>query len=484
MKLPIRALAVSSIPAWLALVSSCAMWGEEGAKPPPAAAPPAAASATTQLPPVAVATAPMATPTAPPSDASGGVVRMRGSNTVGASLAPRLALAFLQHSGASDAAMHERKEENHVTVSGTLGGKPVSFEIDSPGSKVAFECLADHSCDIGMSSRPIQLEEVTQLAGLGDMTSPAAEHVIALDGIAIVVNRANRVNKLTVQQIANLFEGKTKTWAPIEGAGGEVHLYIRDKKSGTYDTFLQFVTHGRDLPADRARVTDNEGISAGVAGDEGAIGFVGLAYVGANKAVAVQDGDATALAPTPFSVATEDYPFSRRLYLYTPPASLAPLAAGFVDFALSDDGQKVVAQTGFVGLNVTASEERAAGRAPDGYTKATTGAHRLSFNLRFKTNTTALDGKATQDLDRVVRYIKATTNESHAIELLGFADNQGDEAHNVELSEHRAKTVAEELAKRGVVAQVVTGFGSARPIAPNDTPEGRNKNRRVEVWLK
>jgi phosphate transport system substrate-binding protein len=409
---------------------------------------------------------------------------MRGSNTVGASLAPRLALAFLQRSGATDAAAQERKEENHVTVSGTVAGKPVVFEIDSPGSKVAFQCLADHSCDIGMSSRPIQLEEVTQLAGLGDMTSAAAEHVIGLDGIAIVVNRANRINKLTVQQIASLFEGKAKAWSQVQGGPGDVHLFIRDKKSGTYDTFVQFVTRGRDLPAEHARVTDNEGISAGVAGDEGAIGFVGLAYVGANKPLAVQDGDATPLAPTPFSIATEDYPFSRRLYFYTPPSALSPLASRFVDFSLSDEGQKIVAQTGFVGLNVTASDAPAQGRAPDGYSKATTGAHRLSFNLRFKTNTTTLDGKAAQDLDRVVRYIKATTNESHAIELLGFADNQGDEGHNLDLSKLRAKTVAEELAKRGVVAQVVTGFGSARPIAPNDSPDGRNKNRRVEVWLK
>jgi phosphate transport system substrate-binding protein len=89
-----------------------------------------------------------------------------------------------------------------------------------------------------------------------------------------------------------------------------------------------------------------------------------------------------------------------------------------------------------------------------------------------------------RDLDRAVRYIRATAGESHAIALFGFADNQGDEGHNVDLSKQRAKTVADELAKRGLAPQVVDGFGSARPIAPNDTPEGRNRNRRVEVWLR
>jgi len=420
------------------------------------------------------------------SDASH--IRMRGSNTVGgapAMLAPKLAQAFLQHEGASDATIHdEKKDENHITVTGTLDGKTVTFEIDSPGSKVAFECLGDASCDVGMASRPIQLEEANKLSSLGDLTAPAAEHVIGLDGVAVIVNRANTVNKLTMAQIDGLFEGKITSWSQVGGTGGDVHPYIRDKKSGTYDTFVQFVTHGRDLPTDRAKVDDSDGIAAGVARDEGGIGFVGLPYVGATKAVAVQDGEALPLSPTPFTVATEDYPLSRRLYFYTVPGRVPPLASKFIDFALSDDGQKVVAQTGFVSLGVTTGDSAPPANAPDGYSKGVAGARRLSFNLRFRTGTARLDGKATADLDRLVRYIRATTNGSRALELFGFADNQGDEGRNVELSKQRAKSIADELSKRGVVATTVDGFGSALPIAPNDTPEGRNKNRRVEVWMK
>ena len=457
-------------------LASCAYW-QEGT-PSNNAASPAGTGGDAKAPVTSIAA---------PSDGATHI-RLRGSNTVGgapAMLAPKLAQAFLQRQGASDAAIHdEQKDQNHITVTGTLDGKPVTFDIDAPGSKVAFECLSDASCDVGMSSRPIQLEEANKLSSLGDMTSPAAEHVIGMDGVAIIVNRVNTVNKLTIAQIDGLFEGKITNWSQVGGPPGDVHPYIRDKKSGTYDTFVQFVTHGRDLPTDRAKVADSDDIAAGVAKDEGGIGFVGLPYVGSTKALSVQDGEAVPLAPTPFTVATEDYPFSRRLYLYTAPGRVSPLASKFVDFALSDDGQKVVAQTGFVGLNVMTGDSTAPGSAPGGYTKGVAGARRLSFNLRFRTGTASLDGKAAQDLERLVRYLRATTNLTQKLELFGFADNQGDEGRNMELSKQRAKGVADELAKRGVVAQSVDGFGSALPIAPNDTPEGRNRNRRVEVWLR
>jgi phosphate transport system substrate-binding protein len=413
------------------------------------------------------------------------VVRLRGSNTIGASLAPKLAVAFLTHLGATDAAVNEdQKSQEHVTVTGTVSGQPVTFTIDSPGSKVAFACLGDSSCDIGMASRPIAVEEAAKLSSLGDMASPDCEHVIALDGIAVIVNRANRVNKLTVAQIDALFEGKTTNWSQAGGAPAEVHPFIRDKQSGTYDAFIQLVNGGRDLPTDRAKVLDNAGIADAVAKDEGGVGFVGLAYVKDTKPVAVQDGDAAPLAPTPFAVATEDYAFSRRLYFYTPAAGVSPMASRFVNYALSDDGQKEVARAGFVGLNLSASIPAIPAGAPKTYSNLVKGGRRLSFNFRFRQGTTALDGRGLADLERMARYIKATSSEVHDIALLGFADSQGSESHNVDLSKQRAKSVADMLAKHGLSASITEGFGSALPTAPNDSADGRNKNRRVEVWLK
>ena len=428
------------------------------------------------------------TPPAPLPALQGTVIRVRGSTTVGLSLAPKLALAYLAQAGASDAKLDEsEKSHARVLASGHVNGQQVTFVIETPGSGAAFQCLKDHSCDVGMSSRPISAEEVSSLASLGDMTAPSNEHIVAMDGIAIIVNRANRVTKLTMSQIGGIFSGSITRWAQVDGSGGDIHRFIRDKKSGTYETFAQFALHGRDLATNGATVQeDNQALSAAVAKDESGIGFVGLPYVNACKAVAVQDGDAAPLAPSTFSVATEDYAFSRRLYLYTAEHIQQQQAAQFVDYALSDAGQKIVGDTGFVPLSVDASTPpNLPGNAPPDYVKAIQNARRLSFDFRFRTGTSVLDGKATADIERLGRYLKANTTKPDIIVLFGFADNHGPEAENLELSRQRARAVADELRQRsGINPSSSEGFGSVLPVAPNDTEEGRKKNRRVEVWLR
>jgi phosphate transport system substrate-binding protein len=89
-----------------------------------------------------------------------------------------------------------------------------------------------------------------------------------------------------------------------------------------------------------------------------------------------------------------------------------------------------------------------------------------------------------RDLDRVVGYLAMPPNRARRLLLLGFADNQGAESANEGISRLRAEAVARVLKQRGVVPAATEGFGSALPIAPNTTPEGREKNRRVEVWVR
>jgi phosphate transport system substrate-binding protein len=455
------------------LLAGCAYWSE--AKTSPGAKNAKSAPATTASEPEAPS----------PSGPVGETVRLRGSSTVGTDLAPKLAAAFLSANGAPDVTTRlGSKNQNRIVVSGTLRGRVVTFEIEYPGSDAAFECLRTGTCDVGMASRPIQTDEIEKLKELGDMTSPACEHVLAMDGIAVIVNRSNRLTKLSVAQIAGIFGGELKTWDRVGGSPKEVHVVTRDKVSGTYDTFVQFAMAGRDV-TDRATVVDDsEAVAAQVAKDEAAIGFVGLPYVAGAKALAVQDGNATALVPTPFTVGTEDYAFSRRLFLYTAEKPKSALAAQFVDYALSDAGQGVVPQTGFVSLNVQLGTTAVPAEAPEGYAKATSGAQRLSFNFRFRGNTARLDPKSVKDLDRMARFIKVTSSNARSVTLLGFSDDQGSEQKNVEVSRQRASTIADQLRGRGIEAERVEGFGSALRLAPNEKDSGRAKNRRVEVWLR
>jgi len=257
----------------------------------------------------------------------------------------------------------------------------------------------------------------------------------------------------------------------------------RDDKSGTYDTFKSLLLGKRQLVASAVRIEDSRELSDRVAGDPNAIGFIGLPYIRSAKAVAVWETGTAPLMPNRQTVATEDYLLSRRLFFYTA-ALPSPLARTFVEFALGSDGQDIVAQNGFVELNVKAESAAASANSTPEYRRTIAGAQRLSLNFRFRTGASELDNRALVDLDRVAGFLSSPGRTRGGIVLCGFADSVGTSDTNRALSLNRANVVADEFRRRGIVPVNVSGFGAANPVASNGTEEGRQKNRRVEVWLR
>jgi len=411
------------------------------------------------------------------------ILRLSGSNTIGESLAPALAQEFLKQQGATDVKTIPGGRDDEVFVRGVLPGDraPKAIQIHAHGSVTAFEDLANGQADIGMASRKIKSEEAAQLASLGDMASAECEHIVGLDGIAVIVNRANPVRTLSKEQIAQIFEGTIGNWLQVGGTDSPIHMYARDDKSGTYDTFRSLVLGDSPLAPSAKRVEDSRKLSNSIAQDPNGIGFIGLAYVQEARALAVYENGATAQLPTPFTVATEDYPLSRRLFLYTAAQPRKELTRRFVDFALSSMGQNVVAEAGFVGQNVSAVASAGSTAVPADYRRLTSGFERLSLDFRFREGSSQLDNKAVADLARVVTFVTDLHYSGDNLVLLGFDD--GKEA-TPSLSKARADAVAQQFEQRGVKAATVLGFGSQIAVASNDTPEGRQKNRRVEIWLK
>jgi phosphate transport system substrate-binding protein len=414
------------------------------------------------------------------------ILKLSGSNTIGAELAPALAEEFLRQQGATEVKTVPGDRDDEVRVQGVLPGDhaPKVIEIHAHGSATAFDDLAHGQADIGMASRKIKPEEVAQLASLGDMTSPACEHILGLDGIAIIVNRGNPVRSLSKDQIGQIFSGAIRNWLQVGGLDSAINLYAQDDKSGTYDTFKDVVLGNAGLAPSARRIEDSRKLSDSVAQDAKAIGFVGLPYIQEARAVAVYENGTAPLLPSPFTVATEDYALSRRLFLYTPAHPRQELTSKFVDFALSRAGQNIVAQIGFVGQNILAaaisgSSTTAAG--PSDYLRLTGGADRLSLDFRFREGSSQLDNKAVADLARVVTFIRDLHYSGDNLVLLGFDDSKEATAH---LSKDRADAVAQQFEQLGVKAAKVVGFGSQIAVASNDTPEGRQKNRRVEIWVR
>jgi phosphate transport system substrate-binding protein len=121
--------------------------------------------------------------------------------------------------------------------------------------------------------------------------------------------------------------------------------------------------------------------------------------------------------------------------------------------------------------------------APPRYRELVDQLDQASFNFYFNSGSDSLDNKALVDVGRLVDIMSAQANRSKKIVLVGFADSTGDPGTNQRLSENRAKAAASELEAQGIAVKDTLGFGQELPIRDNGTEAGREKNRRVEIFL-
>jgi len=411
-------------------------------------------------------------------------LRLSGSNTVGADLGPALAKAWLESKGYGDIQV-DRKIEAADIQARMPDGETMEVLIESKGSSSGFRGLRKATADLAMSSRRIKEREVDALEEFGPMTSLESEFIIALDGIAVIVHRDNPVASLSKSQIRDTFLGFIVDWEELGGAPGAIRLHARDDNSGTFDVFqAQVLGKAGELAEGALRYESNEALSDAVSKDRNAIGFVGLPYVRDARALAISDGGTPAIAPSDFTVATEDYALSRRLYLYLPRKPENPPAREFAKFAVSAAAQDVVKSQGFVSQEVFATPYQPGKHYPAEARKLTEGSQRLSVNIRFEPDGISLDNKAKRDLDRVVDMLRKKGQLKEGLMLFGFAADDGAPVvMNLERSSRTAHLAGDYLREKGVWVFKTRGYGTAAPVASNNTALGQAKNRRVEIWL-
>jgi phosphate transport system substrate-binding protein len=242
---------------------------------------------------------------------------IKGSDTIGAKLAPMLA---------------EEYKAQHPDV---------SFEIAAEGSTTGITAIIDGTAQIGMASRPAKATEESGAAAKGVKLTPIT---IAWDGIGVIVNAGNPISSLTKKQIEQIFTGDITDWSAVGGKPGPISIYTRNTSSGTYSEFKELAMNKRDYAGSSQKMAGNEQIAAEVGKNPNGVGYVGLAYLNADgiKAAGV-DG----AVPTVANVQAKKYPFARPLYYYTN-GNPTGEAAKFVEFTLSAAGQQAVAKVGFV----------------------------------------------------------------------------------------------------------------------------------------
>jgi len=245
---------------------------------------------------------------------------IKGSDTLGAKLVPQIAEAY--------------KAEH----------PDVKFEIAAEGSTTGIAAIIDGTADIGMASRRAKATEVSAAKAKGVDMKPT---IVCYDGIAVIINKANPMKKLTKKQVEQIFTGEVTDWSAVGGKPGEISIYTRNTSSGTYSSFKELAMGKRDYAGSSQKMAGNEQIAAEVGKNPNGIGYVGLAYLGAEgiHPVAV-DG----VVPTEKTVQDKSYPIARACYYYTNGEAKGE-AGEFVKFTLGPKGQASVKQVGFVPIN-------------------------------------------------------------------------------------------------------------------------------------
>lgn len=261
------------------------------------------------------------------------------------------------------------KEENSLQVKGSdtmvnlvqawaekyMEENPGEFvAVTGGGSGTGVSSLISATCDIAMSSRTVKEKEIT-LAKQKGITP--FEIKVALDGLAVVVNPKNKVDKLTEDQVAGIFTGRITNWKELGGPEAKIVILSREVNSGTHVYFKEHVLRKNDpnskeeFAPGALLLPSSQAIADEVANNPAAVGYYGMGYISLKqKPVAIaKDRNSEYVTPTIDNVLNGKYPISRPLFLYTN-CQPGGLAEKFIDFALSKEGQEIVLKTDFVPL--------------------------------------------------------------------------------------------------------------------------------------
>ncbi|MBN1867024.1 phosphate ABC transporter substrate-binding protein [Candidatus Sumerlaeota bacterium] len=247
-------------------------------------------------------------------------------------------------------------DENRITVDGSTTVGPIAkafaeyamsknpglnVVVSESGSGNGAKSLINGACDVADMSRFMKPTEFSAAVEKGVM--PVA-HVVAMDGLAVIVHPANPVSDLTLEQIHDIYVGKIVNWKEVGGPDANIVKISRDTNSGTYETFETIVMAKDKMTGDVEYVGSNGAVRQRVMGTQTAIGYVGLGFVSEVKALRVNG-----VEPDDETVASGRYPITRPLFMFTNGyPKLGSHLHAFVTLYLTEKGQEIVESIGFV----------------------------------------------------------------------------------------------------------------------------------------
>jgi phosphate transport system substrate-binding protein len=216
----------------------------------------------------------------------------------------------------------------------------ITVSVRGGGSGTGISALIDGRADIADASRPMKKKELEIAKNKG--VNPK-EHIIARDGIAVVINNNNPVDELTLDEVKKIFSGTIKNWKQVGGPDKGIVVVSRDSSSGTFEAFKDIALDGNKYSKDALRLGSNKAVSSTVARSPYAIGYIGMAYLSSRVKALEVDG----IKPTMKAAGSGKYKIARPLFMYTDGEPTGNIKK-FIDFVYSEEGQKIVKEVGYV----------------------------------------------------------------------------------------------------------------------------------------
>ena len=211
----------------------------------------------------------------------------------------------------------------------------VKIEVQQPGSSAGIKNTIDGTSDLGMSSRDLKDEETADVEGTQ----------IAIDGIAVVTNTANKVKDLTIDQVKDIFTGKITNWKEVGGEDASIVVISREEGSGTRDGFQDILGFESEELTKDATISDGSGnVKSTVEGNENAIAYISFGYLD----YTLNDLKIDGVEANDDNVVAGKYPISRPFLVINKKDAMTDNAKAFVDFIMSEEGQNIIAEEGFI----------------------------------------------------------------------------------------------------------------------------------------
>ncbi len=249
--------------------------------------------------------------------AGSGKVKIEGSTTV-LPIAQKTAEVFMENNSSAD------------------------LSVRGGGSGVGIAALIDGVCDIANASRSMKQSEVDKAVSKG---REPKSHIVAMDGLCVIVHKDNPLTALTKEQVKAIFTGKINNWSEVGGADAQIVIVSRDSASGTFEAFGELALNKEKIRSDALMQASNQAVVSTIADNTSAIGYAGLGYI-KEEIKALQIDGVNASKET---VLSGKYSLSRPLFMYTN-GNPTGVVKEYLDFIKSAEGQKIVEEEGFVPL--------------------------------------------------------------------------------------------------------------------------------------